>query len=881
MKSESSRLSAETVSVAVVDVSLAQSAVTTPENWVALCDDVRRLVDSIAFIHGGVPVLGHQSNNEFAYAFGKASSAVEALVELHTQCLRPVPDHTGVSLRSAIYIGELGTSFQGTPLEPAVALKNIASVHQILVTLAVRELSKQQVSEGIDFRDLDTQTVSDSLAPQRVFQVLAPGLPSEFPPLRALDSSYTNLPFQVDGFIGREKEIFEIIAGLRTSRVVNLTGSAGIGKSRLALQLGRMMLHEYPDGVFVIDFEDLFEPSFIVENIASELPFVDRAGLELAQQIRAELASKQILVILDNCDYVQDALAKQAEILFGGLRGVDLIVTSRLPVGLTAQKVIEVPPLDSSTSEKGDQWEQSVALLNQRILDAVPGYSFDDAQKAGAVELCSLLRGVPLAIELVSTKLKVLSLQETCSQIAGILDVSRSRRQEDLHELVEKIVGLIYESLPEGEQKVFRRVSAFVAGWELPAAQHVCADPDLSEAQIASCINILVQKGLFRRQRKGPHRHRDSLVPSLRTFACALVDRAGEEASLRKRHLNYFLRRSAKASKELIGPKQHQELDNLNLERGNFRLAIEWSLNGGKNLQAAYDLVLGVHKFWYRRGLYTEGQIWLNRLLGDSGFEVSERRARALNVLGIFLTACGDNESALTYHEHSLDLGRKLELKTVIGSNLANMGTCYRGLKRLDEAIEAFHEGSDVLREAGEEQMLASSLSNFGACLSDAGRCDEAGEVLKESLELSQKLGNDWMALMVSFNLAQVAIRQNALDRAEPLIAQSMQRWFEQQDYRGVSMAFRSMAVLAEKLDQPDRAAVLLGASASLRNRLHQELPPFEVAYFQELSERLSSSIGEANFFKRWSEGNSLSAQAAVTFAAAQLRRAFDLGQIW
>lgn len=863
MKPERSALVAETVSVAVADLSLAQSAVGGGEGWLSLCTEVRQLVDSVMFRHGGVPMNGRHSAHEFAYAFSRASTAVEALVELQRDCLRPAPDQGGVSLRSAVFTGEIGSTVGESLIEQALALKNLSNVHQILVTLAVRELARQQLPEGIHFRDLDTQMVSETLPPQRVFQVLAKGLPSEFPPLRSLDSAYTNLVPATDGFIGREREAFEVVSRLRTMRLVTLVGPAGIGKSRLASQIGRMMLHEYPDGVFLVDFEDVHEPSFVIETIAAELPFIDRVGFDLGDQLRRAFANKQILIILDNCDHVRKMLAKQTESLFAGFRGVDILVTTRQPLGMHDETVFEVPSFDSANSD----WQQSYALLTQRLKENVPEYAIAKESELHAIRLCSLLRGVPLAIELVATKLKVLSLTETIHQVSSTVEQSQSVRHEDLQALVEKLVQFVYDALPVREQKVFRRLSAFANGWDNEAAQFVVSDPELSPAEVERCTNILVQKGLLRRQRRGHHHFRDSLVPSLRPFAQEFFLRADEEKVVRDRHLEWFTNLAERASRELMGRNQHQELDLLNPERGNLRLAIEWALNGGNALGAAYEIVLGVHMFWYRRGHYTEGKLWLDRILAGSGFELTEHRARALNVLGVFLTACGDNEQAITYHEHSLDIAKKLGLKSIVGFNMSNLAVCYRGLKQLDKAVEAFEASANALREAGETEKLAVVLSNLGGCLSESERYDEALSVLRESLQLNESLGNEWAVLMVGFNLAQVALRQNALEQAEPLLTQSISRWFEQQDYRGVAMALKSLAVLAEKLDQPERAAVLLGASASLRSRLHQELPPIEVAHQKELSDRLSSSLGDAAFFRKWSEGNNLSPHAAVEIA--------------
>ena len=269
---------------------------------------------------------------------------------------------------------------------------------------------------------------------------------------------------------------------------MTLIGPGGIGKSRLANQIGRMMLHEYPDGVFVVDFEDVHEPSFVIETIAAELPFIDRVGFDLADQLRRAFANKQILIILDNCDHVSQALAKQTESLFAGFRGVDVLVTARQPLGKHDEIVVEVQSLDGADTE----WNQSYALLTQRLKENVPEYTIAKESERTAVRLCSLLRGVPLAIELVATKLKVLSLQETIQQVSATIEQSQSSRREDLQELVEKLIRFVYDALPVREQKVFRRLSVFANGWDSAAAQFVVSDPELSGrkwsvASIFSC----------------------------------------------------------------------------------------------------------------------------------------------------------------------------------------------------------------------------------------------------------------------------------------------------------------------------------------------------------------------------------------------------------
>ncbi|HEY3781283.1 MAG TPA: tetratricopeptide repeat protein [Fimbriimonadaceae bacterium] len=867
MKAALDALSAETVSFAVVDVSFSQLVMGGVEGWLRLCDDVHRLVDSNVDSYGGIQIKDRIGRYEFVYAFARASSAIEAMIEIQKAVLKQAVDGFTPALRAAVLTGEVsgeGTLKTESALEEAVGLKDLAHVHQILISLSTRELARLQVGDDVNFKDLGLHRSEVSQTPQRVFQVVADGIPSEFPPIRSMEEPFTNIGHSHNVLVGREKEMFEIAARLRDFKVLTVTGASGVGKSRIVEQIARILLHDYPDGAFRIDLGELTESSFIAESIASELPFIDASGGELVNLLRDQLHGRQLLLILDNCDNLPQAIAQQVNFLFGDIKGAEVLITCREPLGFTNEALFHLQPLDNAHH---DGYADSCTLLLQRVREIMPGFVVAPSDQSVFTEICKILRGMPLAIELVASKFRVLKATEILAQIKYLSDGSLSTRSRDLQKLVDRVLEWIYQSLPLAEKKVFRRLAVFSDGWDPAAAELICADPDLLPEQIKHAQTLLVQKGLVRRQRLGVHQHRDSLYQALWQFAHRCLQEAGELTTVKNLHLKWMLGLAAQTDAEIRGPKQSQLITQLNRERHNIRLAIEWTLDAGKNVEAAHKLIRGFQMFWYKRGYFTEGKIWLERLLSSTPYEVSEPRAKCLSILGVFLTACGDEESAVPYFEHALDLATKIRNEDLRATVSGNLGICYRGLGRLDSAVAAFQNTISYFQQTRKDGMLATALSNLGGLFIELKRYDEARATLVEALQLNLQLGNEWAVIMVRFNIAQLELEQDSFEAAEPLLNSALTNWYGQQDLRGVAMSLKSLAVLSNRLGQDDRAAVLLGAASSVRSQIHQTLSRIEVPAHEALVQKLTKSLGEAPFFRKWGEGSGLSAEAAVAYA--------------
>jgi predicted ATPase/class 3 adenylate cyclase len=842
------------------------------ESWLTLCSDLAAEVSSILEPLGGYLVAERSTTKELLYAFARPSKAIEGLAHIQRQTLTsPLNDQTGLKLRAGVYTGEVDSvngTYIGFALEQAISLKDLAYGGQLLVSLSTQELVRTLDEQGFEFRDLGTHRVQELGRAERVFQIEAAGLASEFPPIRSLESALTNVETHFNGFVGRQREMYEIGMQLRAARILTLTGCGGIGKSRTAHQLARSVLHDYRDGVYSVDFGNLENQEFIPETIASELPFLEIGGQDLPKRLTEQLKDKQLLLVFDNCDGIGAPLARFIEDVFLEARGVEIIVTARNAIGMRTELCYPLQPLELvPLAGTGEEVSASFNLLLQRVRDSLPGFVLQKQNYASFNEICVALRGLPLALEVTAMKFKGLPLEEIRNEILQFTEGSLSSRQSDLQAIMDLTLEWAYDALPLTERCAFRRLAVFVSGWEEDMPSEVAVDGSLTADEIQRAITALTQKNVVVVKRRGPSVTRLFLPRSLWQFAAKKLAESGEAPVMKARHLAWFTPFAGQAEGEIRGPNQHRMMERLDREKQNLRAAIEFALSSEVKSDQIFGLVNPIAMFWYKRGRLTEGRIWLERILSYAGPEETERRCRALNILGVFLTADGQLEKALEYLTEATAVAKSLGNASLAAVILGNMGIAYRGLRQMEASQEAFLGAANTFRDLGEKGKLATYLGNLGAIYSESGQYDKAAVALSESLELCEAMGDHWAVLHTMSNFAEVARRQNSLEKAEQLFAKSLTGMFEQKDFRTVAGVLKSMAFLAEQLDQEERAATILGASAAIRDRIHQELPEIELDEHKILIDKLIGSLGEVQFYKKWNEGSNLSAEAAVQFA--------------
>lgn len=858
------QLPAHTVTFLALDVTFSYSALTTFQTWTEACETVREKSLILANLHGGVLIDHRSSSREMVFAFSRATSALNAILDLQVWTLDEAgPETNPPRIRAAIHTGELDDpNFSGgaSVLDQALGIKNLAYAHQILLSLGAQDIVRARLDSSIGFKDLGSHLVQNEARPEKLFQVLHPRLPGEFPPIRSLDSALTNVVAE-PGFVGRLRELFELAVKVRTCKVVTLQGPAGIGKSTLARQLGSTLVHEYADGVFVVDFGELTEPRFVAEVLASELPFVGAVGVDLMQHLRRELNRRQMLLILDNCDSCCEQIQRFVEEVLLNLRSVEVIITSRQPLGSPTERIYSVGPLDYSAG-----FSDSLLLLLRRAKELIPGFRLEREDVPFAEEICQTLRGIPLAIELTTQQLKAHTLRETYNTVLALASDPRGARKDDLQRIVEAVCATAYSALSDSEASVFRRSSIFVAGWDEKTGPVVLSDDRLRSEDVIDSANGLVDKGLMVHV-KSAHSGSWYMLPrSLRQYAYSLSRQEDDLESLQGRYLGSYCELADAALQDLVGRECQTCITKLEREKPNLRVAIEWALQ--KDLRdEAYRLILGVHMFWYRRGYITEGRVWLERLLVACPHEVSERRGRALNIFGVFLNQAGETANAISYLERAENVAKELNNVPLTAAALGNQAVAARGEGESARAISILYEAAKLLRESGDKTRLAMVTINLGGALSESGRFEEAEAVLDESLSINSDIGNEPMVHNVKFNLASLYTRRKQLDKAQPLLVQCLMIWSSSRDYHQVSIVLNWMARIANSLGQSERAAVLLGSAAAFRDRVHYVLPLVERRSHEELVGQLTGAIGDGTFFRKWNEGNQFSLDEAVSFA--------------
>ena len=464
--------------------------------------------------HNGIVVKSRGEGDSIFAVFGLARDAVAAAAELQrTLQTEPWPTETQLRVRMALHTGEAELrdgDYFGSVVNRAARLRAVAYGGQILLSQATEQLVQDHLAADLGLYDLGEHRLRNLERPERIFQLTAPDLPRESRPLLTLDTLPNNLPTQLTSFVGREREIAEVRALLSTVRLLTLVGSGGAGKTRLSLQVAAGLVDRYPDGVWLVELAALADPTLVPQTVAAALGVRDPGARSLTAVLAEHLQSKQILLVLDNCEHLVGACAELADALLHASPGLRILATSREALGIAGETTWRVPslllpdPRQLPTADRLLAFE-AVRLFIERAVAAAPGFTITNANAPAVVQICQRLDGIPLAIELAAVRVKVL----TPEQIAARLDdrfrllTAGSRTALPRQQTLRALVDWSHELLTEPERLLFRRLSVFAGGWTLEAAEAVCADDASSGAQqaldafeILDLLALLVDKSL-------------------------------------------------------------------------------------------------------------------------------------------------------------------------------------------------------------------------------------------------------------------------------------------------------------------------------------------------------------------------------------------------
>ncbi len=679
-----------------------------------------------------------EGDSRFA-VFPRATDAVTAAcaiqIALHVE---PWRTSRPVRVRMALHTGESDLrdgDYYGSAVNRCARLRALAHGGQILLSATTARLAQEGMTGEAGLRDLGLHHLKDLQQPEQVFQLTHPALPVDFPALRSLESLPHNLPVQLTSFIGREKEMAEVKRHLADARLLTLTGSGGAGKTRLALQVAADVLDSYPDGTWLIELASVTDGALVPQAVASALGVTETQGSSVTATLLTWIAGKRLLLLLDNCEHLIQPCAELVEAMLRASAKLRILVTSREALAINGETVWLVPSLaltDTASLEAPGAdvkalvaQNEAVRLFIDRAVSAQPSFVLTERNAAAVAQICRRLDGIPLAIELAAARVKALSAE----QISARLDdrfrflTGGSRTALPRQQTLQALIDWSHSLLTDPERLLLRRLSVFLGGWTLAAAEAVCAGDGLEESQVLDLLSQLLNKSLVAVENlEGEIRYR--LLETIRQYARGKLFDSGETPRVADRHLDYFLSFAEEAEKHLSGSEQVAWLNRLQTEHDNMRAAIEWSRAGTAETAASLRLVGALWQFWYIRGFISEGRRHLRQALAESTNAPAGMRARALTGASLLAHAQGDYERGPVLIDESIALSRKSgdrkELMAALG--VASILAEYR--EEYERGRQMQEESLVLARELGDKAGIATVAR--AARESQAGRTGRA-----------------------------------------------------------------------------------------------------------------------------------------------------------
>ena len=649
-------------------------------------------------------------------------------------------------------------------------------------------------------------------------------------PLPSEETRHSNLPAQVNSFVGREGTVEQVKTFLGTSRLVTLTGPGGVGKSRLALQVAGEVDEQYADGVWLVELAALSDPDLVIQAVASVLGVREVAGAALAQTLATQLRPRTLLLVLDNCEHLLEACGRLCDGLLSACSQVRVLATSRERLGITGEQAFPVPSLvtpDPTALPPFDNLTQmeAVKLFQDRAAAAELSFSITPENASAVAQVCWRLDGIPLAIELAAARVASLTVQQIADRLGDRFHLltGGSRMALPRQQTLRALVEWSYDLLSDREKTVFQRLAVFVGGWTLEAAEAVCGDGGIDPRDVLNLLGSLSDKSLVVSDLKGDAvRYR--MLETIRLYAQERCQEASEQTTARSRLLEWCRRLTEEAAPKLVGPDQKWWLSRLEAEHDNFREVLSWPQGGMVEEEERLALIRGLSRLWYVRGYFTEGRRIIDTVLRETAAaELSAARAEVLDWAGTLASTQGALGMARQHHGEALIVFTKLNDQYGIASSLGGLGNVAFNEGNFIEARERYETACEMLEGLGDQRGVANSLNNLGNVAAREGNYDEARVQIERALAISRGLGDHQSTAHSLMSFGVLAQFMSEDTQARTRYTQALEVFSSLGDQRGVAGALSNLASIplpkgdpAEALDQLERA---LTASEALGDR--------------------------------------------------------------
>jgi predicted ATPase/class 3 adenylate cyclase len=853
----------------------------------------------------------------FCAAFDHPAAGLAAAINAQ-QALAAEPWHPDCVIRArmALHAGaaeEREGDYFGPNVNRVARLLSAGHGGQTLVSRAVWALIQEQLAQlGIEAQDMGEHRLKDLVQPEHIFQLLIPGLPGEFAPLKVLDYQPTNLPVQTSVFVGRVAELAAIEELVRRPEVhlVTLLGPGGTGKTRLAYQAGAELLETFSGGVYVAGLATFDDPALVLSGIADALHVQEAAGRSLEEAVVDYLRDKHLLLILDNFEHVLPA-ATVVSSLLAACPKLTILVTSQAPLRLSGEHEYLVPPLAVPPRAGLVSLDElaafdAVALFVERARAVKPDFALTPANAVSVTDICRRLEGIPLALELAAARLRLFPPPVLLNRLSSRLKLltGGARDLPARHQTLRATVDWSHSLLDPAEQRLFATLSVFAGGCTLEAAEAVCAaDPEL-DLDLLDGVASLVEKSLLRQT--GEDEPRFTMLETIREYAEERLAERPDADGLRLAHAEHFAALARDAEPAFTSADQAVWIDRLEAEQDNCRGAIDWSLAGGSD-ELALALCTSLSWFWYVRGRLSEGRRLLDEALsrdvaqrepvragawigagslalgqGDLGpaavllqdglglareLDDRPRMALALNTLGVLAYIQGEYERARALNEESLAIYRALNHQFGIVSTLNELAMLATGAGESERAVELYEEALALARRHRLARLTALVLLNLGLLHCERGELSTAKTLFEESVAGLRQIGDTLMLARVLEEIAVVAQVMGEEERVPTALAESLTLVREANDRLALAEWLEIRARIASLRGEAEAAAQFHGAAACLREEIGAPQAPDEVALCERDLAAARADLGD-RWQVVWQQGKRMSVEQAL--AAAQ-----------
>ncbi|WP_063047422.1 LuxR C-terminal-related transcriptional regulator [Nocardia pseudovaccinii] len=681
------------------------------------------------------------------------------------------------------------------------------------------------------------------------------------------------LPLELTSFVDRRTETAEVKNLLSTHRLVTLAGIGGVGKTRLALRAAANARRDFADGVWVVELADVREPSMLVEIVAATLGLLDQSDQPLLDVLVGFLSSREMLLVLDNCEQVVAASADLVETLLLACPNLRILVTSREPLDIAGEATVRVLPLtvpdpDHEPAFRGLPKYDAVTLFADRAAAVVPGFELSEDNKTTVARICSRLDGLPLAIELAAARMRAMSPEQILQRLTDryALLTRGSRTAPTRQQTLRWCIDWSYQLCTPNEQRIWARLSVFAGGFELDAVEDVCG-VDLAPDSLLDALSSLVDKSIvIREEPDGVVRFR--MFETMRDYGREKLTESSEYRDLRRRHRDWYQRLALDAEAGWISDQQLDVLARLDREQSNLRDALEFCVSDdtAESAEAGLRIAAALYLFWSFRGQYGEGRRWLDRILSHPAAHSIPDRVKALLVSTIMAAVQGNLERAAIFVEQARTLAEQDSAPTTKALAAEAEGALALYRREHDRAVSVLEPALAVFESNTRAHPYISTLSMLGWAHGLRGDAKRSSEYREQILSITEACGESLFRSTTLWGSGIAAWEQGEHSQAEEVLLESLRI---SRHIPSPLVAALAIEALAWTADNGERAAILMGAAEYLLRSASGVTTFFnELSHFHDECERkVRRALGDRGFDTAFRRGQAMGLSAAVSYA--------------